>query len=144
MLKCCLQKQWFVYKIHGKEDINSQTCMTANMWEQRTVQLMNERVSLKFPTGSILSTFIYTFRLTSETDIKSYQQKLREIEKANDDLQSKLAKKEREAEARSQEKVILQPVFSSSPSGQRFHLLLWAEEQATLVQSVVLSLILVN
>ena len=85
---------------------------------------MNERVSLKFPTGSILSTFIYTFRLTSETDIKSYQQKLREIEKANDDLQSKLAKKEREAEARSQEKVILQPVFSSSPSGQRFHLLL--------------------
>ena len=45
------------------------------------------------------------FRLTSETDIKSYQQKLREVEKANDELQSKLGKKEREAEARSQEKV---------------------------------------
>ena len=44
-------------------------------------------------------------RLTSETDIKSYQQKLREVEKSADELQSKLAKKEREAEARSQEKV---------------------------------------
>ncbi|XP_052768574.1 disheveled-associated activator of morphogenesis 1-like isoform X2 [Mya arenaria] len=42
--------------------------------------------------------------LTNETDIKSYQQKLREVEKAHDDLQSKLTKKEREAEVRHQEK----------------------------------------
>ena len=43
-------------------------------------------------------------RLTNETDIKSYQGKLRDVEKANEDLQSKLTKKEREAEARNQEK----------------------------------------
>jgi dishevelled associated activator of morphogenesis len=43
-------------------------------------------------------------RLTNETDIKSYQQKLREVEKANDEIQSKLTKKEREAEIRTQEK----------------------------------------
>ncbi|XP_053375158.1 disheveled-associated activator of morphogenesis 1-like [Mercenaria mercenaria] len=42
--------------------------------------------------------------LTNETDIKSYQQKLREVEKANDEIQSKLTKKEREAEIRTQEK----------------------------------------
>ncbi|XP_052275051.1 disheveled-associated activator of morphogenesis 1-like isoform X2 [Dreissena polymorpha] len=42
--------------------------------------------------------------LTNETDIKSYQGKLRDVEKANEDLQSKLTKKEREAEARNQEK----------------------------------------
>lgn len=42
--------------------------------------------------------------LTNETDIKSYQQKLREMEKASDEIQAKLTKKEREAEIRGQEK----------------------------------------
>ena len=44
-------------------------------------------------------------RLASETDIKSFQTKLREAEKANDELAAKLAKKERECEIRVEEKV---------------------------------------
>ncbi|KAL3874321.1 hypothetical protein ACJMK2_037352 [Sinanodonta woodiana] len=43
-------------------------------------------------------------RLTNEEDIKGYQQKLREHEKATEELNLKLAKKERECEAKSQEK----------------------------------------
>ena len=53
---------------------------------------------------SIEICILFFHRLTNETDIKSYQQKLREVEKASDEFQSKLAKKEREAEARTQEK----------------------------------------
>ena len=44
-------------------------------------------------------------RLASETDIKSYQAKLRDAEKVNDELAAKLAKKERECEIRVEEKV---------------------------------------
>lgn len=44
-------------------------------------------------------------RLASENDVKAFQQKLREMEKSNDELNAKLAKKERECEVRLQEKV---------------------------------------
>ena len=44
-------------------------------------------------------------RLQSETDIKVYQQKLREAEKLSDELNAKLAKKEHECETRLAEKV---------------------------------------
>ncbi|XP_025103883.1 LOW QUALITY PROTEIN: disheveled-associated activator of morphogenesis 2-like [Pomacea canaliculata] len=43
-------------------------------------------------------------QLQSETDIKVYQQKLREAEKTAEEINAKLAKKERECEVRSQEK----------------------------------------
>lgn len=43
-------------------------------------------------------------QLASETDIKSFQAKLRDAEKANDELAAKLAKKERECEIRVEEK----------------------------------------
>ncbi|XP_035825837.1 disheveled-associated activator of morphogenesis 1 [Aplysia californica] len=43
-------------------------------------------------------------QLASETDIKSFQTKLREAEKAGDELNAKLAKKERECEVRLEEK----------------------------------------
>ncbi|XP_041351931.1 disheveled-associated activator of morphogenesis 2-like [Gigantopelta aegis] len=43
-------------------------------------------------------------QLASENDVKSYQQKLREVEKSNDELNAKLEKKERECEVRLQEK----------------------------------------
>ncbi|XP_059163759.1 disheveled-associated activator of morphogenesis 2-like [Physella acuta] len=43
-------------------------------------------------------------QLASETDIKSFQTKLREAEKASDELAAKLAKKERECEVRLEEK----------------------------------------
>ncbi|KAK6182752.1 hypothetical protein SNE40_010364 [Patella caerulea] len=45
-----------------------------------------------------------THRLASENDVKSFQTKLREAEKQNDELNAKLAKRERECEARFQEK----------------------------------------
>ncbi|ESO96460.1 hypothetical protein LOTGIDRAFT_159871 [Lottia gigantea] len=45
-----------------------------------------------------------THRLASENDVKSFQNKLREAEKANDELNAKLAKRERECEARFEEK----------------------------------------
>jgi dishevelled associated activator of morphogenesis len=44
------------------------------------------------------------YRLQSETDIKVYQQKLREAEKQAEEVTAKLAKKERECEARQEEK----------------------------------------
>ncbi|CAL1531259.1 unnamed protein product [Lymnaea stagnalis] len=43
-------------------------------------------------------------QLASETDIKSFQTKLRDLEKANDEQAAKLAKKERECEVRMEEK----------------------------------------
>lgn len=46
-------------------------------------------------------------RLQSETDIKVYQQKLRDAEKAADELTAKIAKKERECEVRLAEKVAM-------------------------------------
>lgn len=43
--------------------------------------------------------------MSSGEDIKSLQQKLREMEKNQDDLQNKVAKKERDCEIKEQEKV---------------------------------------
>ncbi|KAJ8308329.1 hypothetical protein KUTeg_013203 [Tegillarca granosa] len=43
-------------------------------------------------------------QMSSDTDIKSYQQKLREMEKANEELQNKLTKMDRECEIRAEEK----------------------------------------
>ena len=48
---------------------------------------------------------VFSCRLQSETDIKVYQQKLREAEKLSDELNAKLAKKEHECETRLAEKV---------------------------------------
>lgn len=44
-------------------------------------------------------------RLTHETAIKEAQHKMREVEKTNDDLSSRLSKKERECESKIQENV---------------------------------------
>lgn len=43
--------------------------------------------------------------MSSGEDVKSLQQKLREMEKGQEDLQSKVAKKERDCEMKEQEKV---------------------------------------
>ena len=43
--------------------------------------------------------------MSSGEDIKSLQQKLREMEKSQEELQSKVAKKERDCETKEQEKV---------------------------------------
>lgn len=43
--------------------------------------------------------------MSSWEDVKSLQQKLREMEKGQEDLQSKVAKKERDCEMKEQEKV---------------------------------------
>lgn len=43
--------------------------------------------------------------MSSGEDVKSLQQKLREMEKSQEDLQSKVAKKERDCEMKEQEKV---------------------------------------
>lgn len=45
--------------------------------------------------------------MSSGEDIKSLQQKLREMEKSQEELQSKVAKKERDCETKEQEKVSL-------------------------------------
>ncbi len=45
------------------------------------------------------------FRLANESEIKAVQTKMREIQKENDEVASKLAKKERECEAKAEEKV---------------------------------------
>lgn len=45
------------------------------------------------------------YRMSSGEDVKSLQQKLREMEKGQEDLQSKVAKKERDCEMKEQEKV---------------------------------------
>lgn len=45
------------------------------------------------------------YRMSSGEDVKSLQQKLREMEKSQEDLQSKVAKKERDCEMKEQEKV---------------------------------------
>lgn len=43
--------------------------------------------------------------MSSGEDVKSLQQKLREMEKGQEDLQSKVVKKERDCEMKEQEKV---------------------------------------
>jgi len=44
-------------------------------------------------------------RLANESTMKEFHQKIRDVQKENDDLQSKLAKKERECEVKLEEKV---------------------------------------
>ena len=46
-----------------------------------------------------------SFRLANENEIKEFQTKMREVQKENDDLASKLAKKERECEIKEEEQV---------------------------------------
>ena len=45
------------------------------------------------------------FRLANESEIKAIHQKMREIQKENDEIASKLAKKEHECEVKAEEKV---------------------------------------
>ena len=45
------------------------------------------------------------FRLANENEIKEFQTKIREVQKENDELASKLAKKERECEVKDEEQV---------------------------------------
>ena len=44
--------------------------------------------------------------MTSETDIQSLQQKLKDLSKQNEEMEGKLAKKEHECDIKNEEKVI--------------------------------------
>jgi len=45
------------------------------------------------------------WRLANDSTVKEFQQKIREAQKENDELTSKLAKKERECEVKTEEQV---------------------------------------
>ncbi|KAL4238139.1 Dishevelled associated activator of morphogenesis 2 [Mactra antiquata] len=86
----------------------SNTDFTTGMWllidkiiQQVVLQKNNQDCDYETLEINVKKTILM---LTNETDIKSYQTKLREVEKANDELQAKLTKKERETEVRTQEK----------------------------------------
>jgi dishevelled associated activator of morphogenesis len=64
-----------------------------------------QKMLLRFPAVHILDFSHLIHRMGSGEDIKSLQQKLREMEKNQEDLQNKVAKKERDCEIKEQEKV---------------------------------------
>lgn len=49
--------------------------------------------------------FLLIFRMTSETDVQSLQQKLKDLTKQIEEMESKLAKKDHECEIKNEEKV---------------------------------------
>ena len=62
---------------------------------------------------TVLCWFSVHFRLANENEIKEFQTKIREVQKENDELASKLAKKERECEVKDEEQV----PFSAAKTG---------------------------
>jgi len=48
---------------------------------------------------------IHIFRLANDSTVKEFQQKIRDTQKENEELTSKLAKKERECEVKIEEQV---------------------------------------
>ena len=55
--------------------------------------------------SSTLNLFLQFFRLANESAVKDIQQKLRDVQKENDEINSRLTKKERECDVKTEEKV---------------------------------------
>ena len=53
----------------------------------------------------MLNLFWQFFRLANESAVKDIQQKLRDVQKENDEINSRLTKKERECDVKTEEKV---------------------------------------
>ncbi|XP_029633402.1 disheveled-associated activator of morphogenesis 1 isoform X3 [Octopus sinensis] len=86
---------------------NSSKCASQWLIIDRVVQQMvlQEKNGKDPDLAPVEINFTHIIRqIACENDIKSFQQKMREIEKANDDLNLKMQKKERECDAKTQEK----------------------------------------
>ncbi|XP_048259001.1 disheveled-associated activator of morphogenesis 1-like [Haliotis rufescens] len=86
---------------YGKHDITSVWVLIDKIVQQVVLQKNNQdpdAAPLEINVKQVVN------QLASENDVKAFQQKLREMEKSNDELNAKLAKKERECEVRLQEK----------------------------------------
>nr|KAG5710766.1 hypothetical protein BaRGS_035168 [Batillaria attramentaria] len=88
---------------YGKSDVYGVWALVDKILQQVILQQKNGQDPDGAPLENINLKSI-VMQLQSETDIKVYQQKLREAEKASDELNAKLAKKERECEVRLEEK----------------------------------------
>ncbi|XP_076441930.1 disheveled-associated activator of morphogenesis 1-like isoform X2 [Babylonia areolata] len=93
----------FLLLPYGKSDIYGVWALVDKIIQQVIMQQKNGKDPDGAPLQEISLKHI-VMQLQSETDIKVYQQKLREAEKATDELNAKLAKRERECEARLAEK----------------------------------------
>ncbi|KAK7103370.1 disheveled-associated activator of morphogenesis 1-like [Littorina saxatilis] len=93
----------FLLLPYGKSDVYGVWMLVDKIIQQVILQQKNGKDPDSAPLQEINLKHI-VMQLQSETDIKVYQQKLREAEKATDELTAKLAKKERECEARLEEK----------------------------------------